>query len=66
MPELTVNMPLSMIKKMEQQIEKMKCCNNCKHRYFMDWKSTCGFDLSELKDIENPITCKCKNWELEE
>ena len=50
---------------LEKQIEKMKCCNNCKHRYFMDFKSVCAFDKSDIKDIENPITCKCNKWEIE-
>ena len=54
------------IKELEAQIEKMKCCNNCKYRYFMDWKSVCGFDLSEIKDIENPVACKCNKWEIKE
>ena len=46
------------------KIDKMKCCNNCKHRYFMDFKSVCAFDKSDMKDIENPITCKCNKWEI--
>ena len=53
------------IKVLEEMIEKMKCCNNCKHRYFMDFKSVCAFDKSDIKDIENPTTCKCNKWEIE-
>ena len=54
------------IKNLEAQIEKMKCCNNCKYRCYMDWKSKCCFDMSEIRDIENPVTCKCEKWELAE
>lgn len=33
------------IEKLEQQLEKMKCCGNCKHHSLKD-KSKCGcFDL---------------------
>lgn len=53
------------IEELKKQIEKMKCCNNCKHRYFMDFKSVCAFDKSDIKDIENPMTCKCNKWEIE-
>ena len=53
------------IKDSYEIIEKMKCCNNCKHRYFMDFKSVCAFDKSDIKDIENPMTCKCNKWEIE-
>ena len=52
------------IRELEQQIEKMKCCNNCKYRCYMDWKSKCCFDMTEIRDIENPVTCKCEKWEL--
>ena len=54
------------IEELEAQIEKMKCCNNCKYRYFMDWKSKCCFDMTKIRDIENPITCKCNKWKIEE
>ena len=52
--------------KLQDEQIRMMCCNNCKYRYFMDWKSVCAFDKSEIKDIENPVTCKCKKWELED
>ena len=53
------------VEDLEKQIEKMKCCNNCKYRCYMDWKSKCCFDMTEIRDIENPITCKCNKWEIE-
>ena len=46
----------------EQLLEKLKCCNNCFHRGFMEYKSKCCFDMTDIKDIENPITHKCKKW----
>lgn len=55
----------SRIEELEKQIEMMKCCNNCKHRYFIDFKSVCAFDKSDMKDIENPITCKCNKWGID-
>lgn len=54
------------IKELKDQIEKMKCCNNCKYRGYISWKSKCCFDMSEVKDIKNPVTCKCDKWELAE
>jgi len=53
-------------KELQEQMDKMKCCNNCKYRCYMDWKSKCCFDMTEIRDIENPVTCKCKKWELAE
>lgn len=46
------------------KIDKMKCCGNCKYRCYMDWKSKCCFDMTKIRDIENPITCKCENGRL--
>ena len=40
------------IEELQQQIEKMKCCNNCKHRYYMDWKSVCAFNKAKIKNID--------------
>ena len=53
------------IKQLQEEIEKMKCCNNCKYRCYMDWKSKCCFDITKIRDIENPVTCKCDKWEIE-
>ena len=61
------NIPKSvLIKKciqLEAQIEKMKCCEMCKHKN-LNW----GFSpICEARDrikIENPLTCKCDKWEL--
>ena len=44
------------IMELKAQIEKMKCCNNCKHRYYMDWKSVCAFNKSEISIEEGSKT----------
>lgn len=50
---------------MQAQIEKMKCCEMCKHKN-LNW----GFSpICEARDkikIENPLTCKCDKWEIKE
>ena len=47
---------------LEKKIEKMKCCYNCKH-YDIDvnYKAFC---LNKELNIENPVICKCKNWQF--
>lgn len=47
---------------LKMQIEKMKCCHNCKH-YDIDanYKAFC---LNKKANIENPVICKCKNWQF--
>lgn len=59
MPELTVNMPLSMVKKMEQQIEKMKCCQNCKYMNFSE-PNYC------MKGVYRERQYVCSEWSLAE
>lgn len=53
------------VSELEQQIEKMKCCEMCKHKN-LNW----GFSpICEARDkikIENPWTCKCDKWEIKE
>ena len=53
------------IAELEAQIEKMKCCEMCKHKN-LNW----GFSpICEARDnikIENPLTCKCDKWEIKE
>ena len=53
------------IKLLNKRIEKMKCCEMCKHKN-IDW----GFrPICEARDkikIENPLTCKCDKWEIKE
>ena len=53
------------IAELKAQIEKMKCCEMCKHKN-LNW----GFSpICEARDninIENPLTCKCDKWEIKE
>lgn len=50
-----------------EQIKKMKCCNNCKHKN-LNWsfQPICTVRKNDDRDIENPITCKCEKWEVAE
>ena len=48
------------IKDLEKQIEKMKCCGNCKHRYFIG-------DELECHLLDNGINCDNEDkWEIKE
>jgi len=53
------------IKKLEQQIEKMKCCENCKHKN-LNWSFAPICEQKDGAKIENPLTCKCDKWEIKE
>ena len=48
------------IAELKEQIEKMKCCSNCKHSEFVDWHCEFGFSLNR-----DCINLKDK-WELKE
>ena len=51
------------IKELKEQIDKLKCCENCDHRRLdSQFKSVCDFKYG--KKIDNPLTCKCDNWEM--
>lgn len=46
--------------KLKEQIEKMKCCGNCKHRYFIG-------DELECRLLDKGINCADEEkWELAE
>ena len=52
---------LGIIQKKDELIEKLKCCENCKHRHF--WGNNLGCNL----DLENQFECEnnChKYWEI--
>ena len=53
--------------KLLEQIEKLKCCNNCKYKN-INWsfQPICTVRKNDDRDIENPIAFKCKKWELAE
>ena len=51
------------IKQLKAQIEKMKCCENCKHRLKICEMEIFDLDKDELKEPCN--TCKnYSDWEL--
>ena len=52
----TTQMDVKTIKPLQTQIEKMKCCNNCKLYQCEKWKN------NEI----NYHFSKCENWELVE
>lgn len=47
---------------LEAQIEKMKCCENCKHHHFMGDELKCGLDY----DTEFECLKTKQSWELAE
>ena len=49
-------------KQQSEQIEKMKCCQNCEHKYYMDFRPVCH--IKHNARIENPLIWKCDKWEL--
>ena len=48
--------------KLKEQIEKMKCCENCKHHHFMGDELKCYLDY----DTEFECLKTKQNWELAE
>ena len=47
---------------MQAQIEKMKCCENCKHHYWAGGADLC----CRLRENECKDMIKLEKWELEE
>ena len=59
-----INYQTEQINKLEEQIEKMKCCQNCEHKYYMDFRPVCH--IKHNVRIENPFIWKCDKWEIKE
>lgn len=53
------------IEELEAQIEKMKCCEMCKHKN-LNWGFSSICEARDKIKIENPLTCKCDKWEIKE
>lgn len=51
--------------KLENQIEKMTCCENCKHKN-LNWSFRPICEARDKIVIGNPLTCKCNKWEIKE
>lgn len=52
------------VKKIEQQIEKMKCCYNCNNTDCYDYENE--EKRCKLNKIWHDFDYKCDKWELEE
>ena len=59
----TNNEQTEVILKLNEQIEKMKCCGNCKHNYF-DNEEIRHCDV--LNQHQMVVFKKCDKWELAE
>lgn len=56
---------LQEICKLENQIEKMKCCGNCKHlKYYEQALDKYECDIYDVSDING--VCDCEEWGLKE
>lgn len=49
------------VTELNEQIEKMKCCGNCKHYIYDCGERYCEYDATREKDCENK-----NEWELAE
>ncbi len=52
------------IKALKAQIEKMKCCDNCKHRLKVLEMEVLDLDKDELREPCN--SCNYDKWEIRE
>ena len=60
---------LEEIEELKQQIEKMKCCGNCKHnsKFWLDIDNAYGYRCKEkIKSKVDDFDEGCSYWELEE
>ena len=67
--EPLLKMALDRITELEAQIEKMKCCENCKYKDLdYSFSPICisrGWD--NIRGVGgNPLTFKCDEWEIKE
>lgn len=52
-------------KELEKQIEKLKCCENCKY-INLDGNFSPICEVKDDMKIENPLSCNCDKWEIKE
>ena len=51
----------------EQQIEKMKCCENCKYNSYWGNELHCNYGLKEALQEDKLVECKdMDKWEIKE
>lgn len=52
-------------KQQSEQIEKMKCCENCKYHSFWGDELKCNYGLKEALQEDKFVECKNKDkWEI--
>ena len=55
------------IKELEKQIEKMKCCENCKYNSYWGNELHCNYGLKEALQEDKLVECKnMDKWEIKE
>ena len=55
------------ILELEQQIEKMKCCENCKYNSYWGNELHCNYGLKEALQEDKLVECKnMDKWEIRE
>ena len=62
-----IEMLKSRVAELEQQIEKMKCCGNCKYHSFWGDELKCNYGLKEALVEDKLVECHNKDkWEIKE
>lgn len=55
------------IKELKTQIEKMKCCENCKYNSYWGNELHCNYGLKEALQEDKLVECKkMDKWEIKE
>lgn len=53
--------------KLKEQIEKMKCCENCKYNSYWGNELHCNYGLKEALQEDKLVECdKMDKWEIKE
>lgn len=55
------------IAELEEQIEKMRCCENCKYNSYWGNELHCNYGLKEALQEDKLVECnKMDKWEIKE
>jgi len=58
---------IKQVRKLEQQIEEMKCCENCKYNSYWGNELHCNYGLKEALKEDKLVECnKMDKWEIKE
>lgn len=61
----TLQNALKRIEELEQKIEKMKCCDNCKYNSYWGNELHCNYGLKEALQEDRLVECnKMDKWEI--